>query len=488
MSEAEQSKATRSYPPVGLLINGEWRYDRLPCGEVMNPSDESILAPVPGATEEDLDEALKAAHRAFAEWRQVPPLERAALLLRTAVLMRERAGDIGAAITLEHGKPLADARNEVIRSTGFLEWDAAQLQRNYGRIVPTPHPMYQYVVREPVGPVAAFTPWNVPVSAAGRKIGGAIAAGNPVIIKPATRTPVSTCLMAQCFIDAGLPKGVLQVVHGKASEVSRQLILSPVIRMITLTGSTEVGKALTRLAAEGVKPVLMELGGHAAVLIDEDVDPKTVAELSLSAKFRMTGQLCVSPSRFLVHRKVYDDFVSEMAGGANRIKVGDGFATDTQMGPVANARQLDTTVRLVDNAKERGARVVAGGQRIGNRGFFYAPTVLAEVPLEADIMHEEPFGPIAPLVPVGDMDEALAIANDIEVGLAGYVFTNDVVRGDHLSNALQCGSVSINNFVTPGPDAPFGGFKESGIGREGGMESLDAYSTIKTITQSKIRV
>lgn len=488
MSDVARLDTIPSYPQVGLLIDGEWRYDRPACGEVRNPADESVLAKVPGATDADLDNALAAAQRAFAEWRRVPPLERAAILLRAAELMRERADEIGAVIMLEHGKTFADGRNEVVRSTGFLEWDAAQLQRLYGRIVPTPHPMYQYVTREPVGPVAAFTPWNVPVSAAGRKIGGAIAAGNSVIIKPATQTPASTCLMAQCFIDAGLPNGVLQVIHGKASHVSEKLVLSPVVRMVTLTGSTAVGKALSRLAAEGVKPCLMELGGHAAVMIDEDVDPKTVAEMSLAAKFRMTGQLCVSPSRFLVHRKVYDQFVEEMANGANRIKVGPGHDPATEMGPVASDKQLETMVRLVEDAKARGARVAAGGERIGNQGWFYAPTVLADVPLEAAVIHEEPFGPIAPLVPVDSMEEALSIANDIEVGLAGYIFTNDVVRGDHFSRELQCGSVSINNFVTPGPDAPFGGFKESGIGREGGMESLDAYSVIKTITDRKVRV
>ncbi|PRX10777.1 UNVERIFIED_ORG: succinate-semialdehyde dehydrogenase/glutarate-semialdehyde dehydrogenase [Martelella mediterranea] len=476
------------YPEVALLIDDEWIADRPACHHVQNPDDETILGPVPGATDEDFDRALAAAQRGFDVWRKVSPQKRADLLHRVAAIMRERADEIAPAITLEHGKPLADARAEVVRSSSFLDWDAEQLLRNYGRVVPTEHPNYQFVVREPVGPVAAFTPWNVPVSAAGRKLSGSIAAGCSVIIKPASQTPASTCLLAQCFLDAGLPKGVLQVIHGRSSQVSERLILSPVIKMITLTGSVDVGKQLTRLAAEGVKPVLMELGGHAPVLIGEDVDPTAVAALAVAGKFRMAGQLCVSPSRFLVHRKVYDDFVGAFAEGASRLKVGGGFTKGSEVGPLVNERRIETMDRLVGDAVKRGARIATGGERVGNRGWFYAPTVLADVPLDADVMHEEPFGPIAPCMPVADMDEALSIANDIEVGLAGYVFTNDVETADRLSNELQCGSVAVNLFTSPGADAPFGGHKESGIGVEGGMESLDSYTVSKTITHRRVRI
>lgn len=477
-----------TYPRVGLLIDGKWIYDREPCHQVQNPDDEAILGPVPGATETDFDRALAAALRGFEIWRKEAPQKRAELLRRAAALMRERAVEIAPAITLEHGKPLADARAEVVRSSSFLDWDAAQLLRSYGRIVPTAHPNYQFVTREPIGPVAAFTPWNVPVSAAGRKLSGSIAAGCSVIIKPASQTPASTCLLAQCFIDAGLPAGVLQVIHGKSSQVSERLIRSPVIRMITLTGSVEVGKQLTRLAAEGVKPVLMELGGHAPVLIGEDVDPATVAELAINGKFRMSGQLCVSPSRFLIHRKVYDDFVAEFAGRAAKLKVGGGFVEGAQVGPLVNERRIETMDSLVGDALDRGAKLLSGGARVGNRGWFYAPTILGDVPVDARVLHEEPFGPLAPCLPVEDMEEALRIANDIEVGLAGYVFTNDTVLGDRLSNELQCGSVAINAFTSPGADAPFGGHKESGIGVEGGAESLDSYTVSKTITHRRVRI
>ncbi|MCA0043361.1 NAD-dependent succinate-semialdehyde dehydrogenase [Celeribacter litoreus] len=477
-----------TYPAVGLLIDGEWIYDREPCHQVKNPADDRILGPVPGATSEDYDRALAAAAKGFEIWRKVPPQDRAALLKRVAVLMRERAAEIAPAITLEHGKPLADAEAEVVRSSSFLEWDAEQLLRDYGRIVPTPHPNYQFVVREPIGPVAAFTPWNVPVSAAGRKLAGSLAAGCSVIIKPASQTPASTCLLAQCFIDAGLPEGVLQVIHGKSSEVSERLILSSVIRMVTLTGSVEVGKQLTRLAAEGVKPVLMELGGHAPVLIGPDVNPATVADLATFGKFRMAGQLCVSPSRFLIHESVYSDFVSEFAARAQALKVGGGFEEGAEVGPLVNSRRIDTMERLVADATARGAKVLSGGARVGNSGCFFAPTVLGDVPLDAAVLHEEPFGPLAPCLPVSDMDEALKIANDIEVGLAGYVFTNDMVLADRLTNALECGSVALNQFTSPGADAPFGGHKESGIGVEGGAESLHSYTVSKTISERRVRV
>jgi succinate-semialdehyde dehydrogenase/glutarate-semialdehyde dehydrogenase len=480
--------ASRDYPKIGLLIDGEWISDRAACFDVINPSNEAFLGSVPGATAKDLDRALDAARRGFENWRKVQPAKRCELLHRTAALMRERAESIAPVITLEQGKPLQDARNEINRSASFLDWDAEQLLRSYGRIVPAEYPMQQPVIKEPVGPVAAFTPWNVPLSAPSRKISGAIAAGCSVIIKPAEETPATACLLAQCFIDAGLPNGVLNVVFGNPAEVSTRLILSPVIRMITLTGSVGVGKQLTRLAAEGVKPVLMELGGHAPVLVDEEVDPDNVARLATSAKFRMAGQICASPSRFLVHHRIYDSFVTSFAKEANALKVGDGFAAGVQMGPVANHRRLDAIIALVDDAVSRGAKIVAGGQRIGNQGYFYAPTILADVPPNSDVMNLEPFGPLATCVPVADMDEGLAIANGLPVGLAGYLFTNSLERMEHLSRELQCGVVANNCFTVSGADAPFGGYKESGIGREGGEESLESYMVTKAILRRTVRV
>jgi succinate-semialdehyde dehydrogenase/glutarate-semialdehyde dehydrogenase len=477
----------RFFPKVGLLIDGEWIFDRPDGEDIINPSDESVLGRTTHATDADLDRALAAADKGFAIWRKVSPVDRSALLHRAANIVRDRIEIFAATITLEQGKTLPDARAEVIRSVSFLDWDAENLLRRYGRIVPSEYLMQQISVREPVGPVAAFTPWNVPLSAPSRKISGSLAAGCSVIIKPASETPATTCLFAQAFMDAGLPDGVLNVVHGKSSAVSRKLLLSPVIRMVTLTGSVDVGKQLSRLAAEGVKPALMELGGHAPVIIDKDVDPANVARQAVIAKFRMAGQICASPTRFLIHSDVYEDFVSAFASGADALKVGDGFAEGVNMGPVVNARRVAEMDRLVADAVSRGARVAAGGRRIGNRGYFYAPTILADVPRDAEAMWTEPFGPLALCSRVADMDEALEIANDAHVGLAAYVFSNDIERVNHLWREVQCGVVATNSFNVSGAEIEFGGVKESGVGREGGEQGLDAYQVTKTVIQQLVR-
>ncbi|TGR22983.1 MULTISPECIES: NAD-dependent succinate-semialdehyde dehydrogenase [unclassified Mesorhizobium] len=481
-------KPNHPYPPIGLLIDGEWIYDRPALCDVENPSDESILGQVPKATAKDLQNALESSTRGFEVWRRTPPTERAAIMRRAAGLVRERAADIAPIFTMELGKTLSESLAEIERSATFLDWDAEEIRRLYGRIVPTDPPIQQFVVREPIGPVAAFTPWNVPMSAPSRKISASLAAGCSVILKPAEETPATACLFAQCFLDAGLPKGVLNVVFGDPDEVSRTLVLSPITRLVTLTGSINVGKHLTRLAAETMKPVLMELGGHAPVLVDENVDPDAIAQLAVNWKYRMAGQFCSAPSRFLVHRSVYSDFVESLASKASRLVVGDGFAKDTQMGPVANRRRLDAMSGLVEDAVAYGARVVTGGQRVGNRGWFYAPTVLADVPLDARIMKEEPFGPLSPCAPVDSMDEALSISNSLDMGLAAFVFTNSMERADHLSRELQVGSVALNVFTSPGADAPFGGYRESGIGREGGLEMWNSYTVSKTIAERRVRV
>ena len=477
-----------SYPRIGLLIDGEWIYDRPALCDVENPSDETVLGQVPKATAQDLQNALESSARGFEIWRKTPPSERAALMRRAAALVRERAADIAPIFTLELGKTLNESLAEIERSATFLDWDAEELRRMYGRIVPTDPPIQQYVVREPIGPVAAFTPWNVPMSAPSRKISASLAAGCSIILKPAEETPATACLFAQCFLDAGLPKGVLNVVFGDPDEVSRTLVLSPITRLVTLTGSINVGKHLTRLAVETMKPVLMELGGHAPVLIDENVDFDAVAQMAVNWKFRMAGQFCSAPSRFLVHRSGYRKFVESLADKASKLKVGDGFVDGVQMGPLANRRRLGAMQELVDDAVAHGATLSTGGQRVGNRGWFYAPTVLADVPLNARIMSEEPFGPLAPCMAVDSMDEALTISNGLNMGLAAFVFTNSMERADHLSRELQVGSVALNVFTSPGADAPFGGVRESGIGREGGPEMYHSYTVAKTIAERRVRV
>ena len=476
------------YPRIGLLIDGEWIYDRPALCNVENPSDESILGQVPKATPADLQNALASSARGFDVWRKTPPSERAAIMRRAAALVRARAADIAPIFTLELGKTVRESLAEIERSATFLDWDAEEIRRLYGRIVPTDPPIQQFVVREPIGPVAAFTPWNVPMSAPSRKISASLAAGCSIILKPASETPATACLFAQCFLDAGLPKGVLNVVFGNSDEVSRTLILSPITRIVSLTGSVSVGKRLMLLAAEAMKPVLMELGGHAPVLVDENVDHDEIAQLAVNWKFRMAGQFCSAPSRFLIHRSKYEQFVESLAAKAGALKVGDGFGEGVQMGPLVNSRRLAAVTDLVADAVAHGARIVTGGNRIGNRGWFYAPTVLADVTLSAKVMHEEPFGPIAPCTSVNSMDEALAISNSLPMGLAAFVFTNSMQQADYLSRELQVGSVALNVFTSPGADAPFGGYRESGIGREGGTEMYQSYTVAKTIAERRVRI
>ncbi|WP_233853775.1 NAD-dependent succinate-semialdehyde dehydrogenase [Paraburkholderia sp. HD33-4] len=487
-TEEEKSKAASAYPRIGCFIDGEWIYDRPACQQVINPSDESPLGPVPRATSEDLARALEAAGRGFLVWRDTPPQKRAALLLRATALLRDRAEQIARIITLEQGKPIADARGEVERASTFLEWDAAQCLRTYGSIVPAEPQMQRLVMRQPIGPVAAFTPWNVPISSPSRKISASLAAGCSVVLKAAEETPATACAFVQCFVDAGLPAGVLNLVFGDPAQISSMLIASPVIRMITLTGSVQVGKQLTQLAAAAMKPVLMELGGHAPVLIGADVDAANVARLACSSKMRMAGQICASPTRFIIHDQIYDEFVTAFAGAASELRVGDGFEPGVQMGPVANGRRLTALEDLVGDARECGARVAAGGRRIGERGYFYAPTVIADVPLRAKAMREEPFGPLALCVPMRDLDEGIALANSLSVGLSAYAFTNSLQDAERIGREVECGVLSINHFGSPGAETPFGGVKDSGMGREGGAESLDSYTITKTVLQRTARV
>ncbi|QLH13009.1 NAD-dependent succinate-semialdehyde dehydrogenase [Paracoccus pantotrophus] len=481
-------KSSVTYPRIGLLIDGEWIYDRPTLCEVENPSDEAIIGTVPKASPQDLQAALAAAERGFQTWRRTPTSQRAALLRRAAALVRERAAEIAPIFTLEQGKTVQESLGEIERSATFLDWDAEEAIRIYGRVVPTDPPVQQTVIREPIGPVAAFTPWNVPMSAPSRKISAALASGCSIILKPAEETPATTCLFAQCFLDAGLPPGVLNIVFGDPDEVSRTLVQSPVTRLVTLTGSIHVGKHLTRLAADTMTPVLMELGGHAPVLVDRDVNPAEVARLASQWKYRMAGQFCSAPSRYLVHEALYEDFVDALARETAAIKVGDGFDPESRMGPLANRRRLAAMEDFVADAVEKGARVITGGSRIGNCGWFFAPTVLADVPLDARIMSEEIFGPISPCMKVGSMDEALEIGNSLEMGLAAFVFSNESETADRLAHELQVGSVAVNTFTSPGADAPFGGYRQSGIGREGGPEMYHSYTVAKTIAERRVRV
>lgn len=472
-----------AYPRIGLHIDGQWVYDRTSYQSVRNPSDEVVLGDVPQASSEDLRRALDAAARGFLIWRDTPPQERVQIIQRAAALLRQRSEVIARTITLENGKTLADARAEVERSASFFDWDTAESLRTYGTIVPGEPQMQKFVLRQPIGPVAAFTPWNVPLSSPSRKISAALSAGCSIVIKAAEETPGAACHLVQCFVDAGLPAGIINLVFGNPAHISTTLIASPHIRLVSLTGSVQVGKSLTQLAAIAMKPVLMELGGHAPVLVCEGVDATALGRLAALGSTRVNGQICASPSRFIVHQSLYAEFVDAMSTATQALRVGDGFDADTQVGPLASTRRIAAMEALVADARRRGARVAAGGHRIGTRGCFFAPTVLADVPADAEAMTIEPFGPLAACVAVPDLQEGLALANSLSVGLAAYAFTNRLVEAERISRELECGVLSINHFGAPDADTPFGGVKESGFGREGGGSSLDAYTITKTVLQ-----
>ncbi|MDR6858749.1 NAD-dependent succinate-semialdehyde dehydrogenase [Variovorax guangxiensis] len=476
------------YPRVGLFIDGNWIHDRPTLGEVINPSTEAVLGKVPQATDADLQRALGAAARGYLTWRDTPPKERVRVIAGAVALLHKRKDFIAKVLTLENGKPISHAHAEIDRSLNFYEWEMGQAVRAYGCIVPSAPQMQKLVMRQPIGPVFAATPWNGPMASLSRKISAALAAGCSVILKPAEETPGTACEVVRCFEEAGLPPGVLNLVLGEPAHISSTLIASPVIRMVTFTGSVQVGKHLTQLAAQAMKPALMELGGHAPVLVGESINIAQVAKLAAITKTRAAGQICTSPSRFIVHRRAYPEFVDCFARSLGELRVGDGLDPTVDIGPVANSRRLAAAEALVEDARSRGARVVAGGQRVGSRGFFFAPTLLADVPPEADVMTSEPFCPLAACVPATDLDEALAIANSLPFGLAGYAFTNSLEEAEQITRRLECGMVSINHFDTPDADTPFGGVKQSGIGREGGPSSLDAYLATKTVLQNTARV
>lgn len=478
-----------SYPEVQLFIDGQWRggsdHGGAPASEnVINPATEEVLGTLAHASRADLDAALAAAEKGFAVWRHTPAHERYKIMRKAAELLRERAEAIATLMTMEQGKPLPEARMETLASADIIDWFAEEGRRQYGRLIPARAAGVQQVVhREPVGVVAAFTPWNFPINQAVRKIAGALAAGCSIIIKAPEEAPGSVIELVRCFHDAGVPKGVLNLVFGIPAEVSDYLIRSPIIRKVSFTGSTAVGRQLGALAAEHLKLTTMELGGHAPFIVCADADLDAAAALACGLKFRNAGQVCASPSRFYVHDAVFEAFSRRFAELAGQLKVGDGFDPASQMGPLANARRLAAIEELVADATGQGATLLTGGQRIGDKGNFFAPTVLADTPAQARLLCEEPFGPVAPLLRFDDLNSVIRQANSLDYGLAAFAFTASLKTATELGNRLQSGMVSINHFGLALPETPFGGIKASGHGSEGGSEGLEAYLTTKFISQ-----
>jgi succinate-semialdehyde dehydrogenase / glutarate-semialdehyde dehydrogenase len=472
------------YTSLEHYIDGHWvKASGAKTQEVMNPATSKPIGELAHASKGDLDKALAAADKGFKTWRKVSAYERGKVLRKAADLVRTRADEIAKVLTQEQGKVFMEAKLEVQSAGDILDWYAGEAQRAYGRIIPArADGVRNMVIMEPIGPVAAFTPWNFPVTQAVRKIAAALAAGCSIIIKCPEETPGSPIGLVKALHDAGVPPGVLNLVYGVPAEISEYLIPHPIIRKISFTGSVPVGKHLNALAASHMKRATMELGGHAPVLVFDDADVDGAAKLMGAFKYRNAGQVCVSPTRFFVHDKVYDNFVGKFIDIAKNTKVGDGLAADTRMGPLANPRRVNAIEAFVADAQDKGAKVEAGGNRIGNQGNFFEPTVLTDVPENARIMTEEPFGPVAVMLRFKETDDVLDRANKLPFGLASYAFTKDAKVATKVADALESGMVTINHFGIALPETPFGGVKDSGFGHEGGSEGLQVYLQSKFVS------
>jgi succinate-semialdehyde dehydrogenase / glutarate-semialdehyde dehydrogenase len=474
------------YANLALYIDGEWiSGGGRDSEQVINPATEKALATLTHASKADLDRALGAAEKGYKVWRGTAPYERARIMRKAADLVRERLESIARMLTMEQGKVLTEARIEVAVSADIIEWYAEEGKRAYGRIIPSRATgVRQMTVQEPVGVCAAFTPWNFPGVTPARKIGGALGAGCSLIIKASEETPGTCVELVRAFHDAGLPRGVLNLVFGVPARISEHIIASDIVRKVSFTGSVPVGKHLTKLAAEGMKRTTMELGGHSPVIVFADADPEKSAEIAAAGKYRNAGQVCISPTRFYVQEDNYDRFVKRFVDYAKNLRLGDGLAEATTMGPLANPRRLDAMEGFVADAKKRGAGIHAGGTRHGNQGFFFAPTVVTNIPDDSRLMTEEPFGPLAPITSFKTFDEVVERANALPFGLAAYTFTTSTRTANLISDALQSGMVGVNSLAISTPETPFGGMKESGYGHEGGIEGLEAYTQKKLVIQA----
>ena len=474
------------YPSVQLHIDGQWT--GAASGrtlEVLNPATGEVNGLLAHAGIPDLDRALDATVRGFAAWRKVSAFDRSKIMRRAADLLRERADGIARLMTLEQGKPLAEARMETLAGADIIDWFAEEARRTYGRVIPArAEGIYQLSLREPVGPVAAFAPWNFPINQANRKTAIALAAGCSIIVKGPEETPASCAELIRCYVDAGLPPGVVQLVFGTPSEISGYLIPHPAIRKISFTGSTPVGKQLAAMAGLHMKRATMELGGHAPAIVFADADVDGAAKQLAAAKFRNAGQVCVSPTRFLVQDAAYKQFVDRFITLAQGIKVGDGLEASTQMGPLANARRVTAMEELIGDAVQKGAEVRTGGKRIGNKGNFFEPTVLTGVNADMRVMNEEPFGPLAAVSSFTGMDDLIQEANRLPYGLASYAFTQSAKTASALAASVEVGMMTINHMGLALPEVPFGGVRDSGYGSEGGAEAIEAYLNIKFVTQA----
>ena len=476
-----------NYPDTHLFLNGEWREEAAKESlEIINPATEEVIGKVSHARKEDLDIALNAAENAFNSWKNVSAYERSKILRKAADIVRSKADQIATLMTMEQGKPLIEAKMETMGAADSIDWYAEEGRRAYGRIIPSraPQGVYQFVFKEPVGVVAAFTPWNFPLNQVVKKVAAAFAAGCTAIVKGPEETPASVAELIKAFDEAGMPKGSVNLVYGIPAEISEYLIAHPIVRKVTFTGSTAVGKLLASQAGTHMKRVTMELGGHSPAIVCEDADVKAAVKILSANKFRNAGQVCISPTRFLVHDSVYEEFVDGFVKQAEALTVGNGLDDGVKMGPRAHDRRLTAIEGFVADAVENGAKVLTGGKRKGNKGYFFEPTVMTNVSNDARIMNEEPFGPLAPINSFSSIDEVVEESNRLNYGLAAYAYTNSAKTAQDLGQAIESGQVSINHHGLGLVDTPFGGVKDSGYGSEGGPEGLDAYMTTKLVSQT----
>jgi succinate-semialdehyde dehydrogenase/glutarate-semialdehyde dehydrogenase len=476
------------YPAVQLLIDGAWgpsaSGETLP---ILNPATGETIGQLAHAGVADLDRALVAAEKGFQTWRKMSAYDRSKIMRKTADILRTRVDEIAVLMTMEQGKPLAESKGETAFSADIIEWFAEEARRAYGRVVPArAENVYQLVLKEPVGPVAAFTPWNFPINQANRKISAALAAGCSIIVKGPEETPASLAAYIQCWLDAGVPDGVINLVYGVPSVISEYLIPHPTIRKISFTGSTPVGKHLAALAGAHMKRVTMELGGHAPAMVFDDANLDAAASILAANKFRNAGQVCVAPTRFLVQDAVHDSFLEKFVAKAEKLKVGDGMDAASTMGPLANGRRVPAMEGLIADAVQKGATIATGGKRIGNVGNFFEPTVLTGVTPDMRVMNEEPFGPLALFSRFSTLDEVITEANRLPFGLASYAYTSSNRTAMELGARVEVGMLSINHHGIALPEVPFGGVKDSGYGSEGGIEAIEAYLNTKLVTQAGI--
>ena len=473
-----------SYTDIKLFINGDWRDgvegQKLP---IIDPATEEEIGQLSCATKPDLDIALDAAQRGFETWREVSAFDRYRLMRKAAQLLRERRKDLAWLMTKEQGKPLAQAELEIAAGADVVEWFAEEARRLYGKVIPSRHTsITQMSVKLPVGPVAAFTPWNFPVNQVVRKLSAALASGCSIIVKGPEETPASPAGLIQAFVDAGVPNGVIGLVYGDPAEISGYLIPHPIIRKISFTGSTPVGKHLASLAGQHMKRATMELGGHAPVLVFDDADIEKTIRAMVPSKIRNAGQVCISPTRFLVQEKTSDKFIEDYTAAMKKVTVGNGLEEVTEMGPLANERRIPAIEEMIVDAQSRGASLQTGGERIGNKGYFFEPTVMSDVPTDAMVMNQEPFGPIAIINRFKTEDEAIKEANRLPYGLAAYAFTNSAEKIQRLGKDIESGMLAINHVGLGLPEVPFGGIQDSGYGTEGGSDAVEAYLETRFVT------